>query len=868
MRRIITALACLCIALEGFAIPAKPGFRSYTQPDGTTLVLEQRGDEWGSWFVDKSGNKYTIDNQGCFQQISDAAQRRISRRSSALREQAGIWRRSMDYSDMTHGTRHIPVILVEFQDVQFKIDNPLLNFNALLNESGYNGYNGLGATGSVKDFYLDNSHGAFEPVFDVFGPVKLDNDISYYGEQVLNDDEEKTVKLQDKQPQLALYDACLKLDDIVDFSKYDYDNDGFVDMALFYYAGGSQAEGWPPQHIWPHSWSLQSPDTPAEVRAHQFDGKRLGNYFCTAELKGAGESATMCSIGPTCHEFGHSLGLPDFYDADYEENGENEGLYVFSTMCSGPYNDFSRTPPYFNAEERIMLGWMEKSDVRPIKVGDNTLPFIDENVALITYASADGEYFLYEKRGGAGNKWDKALPEGLVVYQVDKSPDHIIYDTTTAESIWNTNNINNYGGHPCFRLVPPNDQNATDYAHTRIDYSDLVFPGYYGIDTYCAMDWDSNESDMWLSDIRVSGNEVLFTAHSNSTTKYIEGTVLDTSSKPIQGVTVSLNAYSEDMPGGASGIVIKKLMSAGAQTAVTDADGKFSFEIVSDSPVNYTVSVEKDGYIGQSATLEVVRKINRVVFALRKMWEFGITDNFLFWDYDPKNENLRWVGSEGQTSLMLAEKCSREVWGAYEGLIIKSVMFFTGLDADAYYFFLDSQDGISSVKAPSIDKMNYTSFDLPEGGKRIPSGDFYIGVAVANAHHEQYAYPLVGAAGVGCYWSSFKLSGHGSWEFLDGCDVPLQITLYDESYVPDITDMGYPIIDIPSGSFKTGHKIELKLKVAPGVAVTSVSWTFDGIDYSDASTITLQNSGWHTITATVTYKDGSREIIEREVEVK
>jgi hypothetical protein len=152
---------------------------------------------------------------------------------------------------------------------------------------------------------------------------------------------------------------------------------------------------------------------------------------------------------------------------------------------------------------------------------------------------------------------------------------------------------------------------------------------------------------------------------------------------------------------------------------------------------------------------------------------------------------------------------------------------------------------------------------------RIPSGDFYIGFAVENKHpNAQYNYPMVAAAGVGCYSSSLNLSGHGSWEVMNDCDVPLKITLYDESYVPDIADMGYPYIDIAPGSFNTGDKVNLILKVAPGVSVKFVSWTFDGKVCSDGSPVTLLNAGWHTIIATVTYKDGSKEIIEREVEVK
>ncbi len=58
MKRLLTTIAALSIiALSAYAIPAKPGFRSYTQPDGRTLVLEQKGDEFGSWFQDKQGTQ-------------------------------------------------------------------------------------------------------------------------------------------------------------------------------------------------------------------------------------------------------------------------------------------------------------------------------------------------------------------------------------------------------------------------------------------------------------------------------------------------------------------------------------------------------------------------------------------------------------------------------------------------------------------------------------------------------------------------------------------------------------------------------------------------------------------------------------------
>ena len=231
----ILAIAMLALWTLGMqAMPAKPGFRTYTQPDGKTLTLQLKGDEWGSWFETASGVRYTMDSKGYFHQMSEAAAKRTME-AMALKRRTANGLRDVPFKDMTHGTRHIPVVLVQFSDVKFKIDNPVESFNALLNEKGYNGYKNSGATGSVKDYYLDNSHGAFDPVFDVLPVATLSQPIAYYGAQVLNED--GSVKANDKQPEIALYDACLILDRSVDFSQYDYNKDGLIDMVLFYYAG-------------------------------------------------------------------------------------------------------------------------------------------------------------------------------------------------------------------------------------------------------------------------------------------------------------------------------------------------------------------------------------------------------------------------------------------------------------------------------------------------------------------------------------------------------------------------------------------------------------------------------------------------------
>lgn len=857
-RRLLALIAFAFIAFTANAVPAKPGFRTFTQPDGKSLLLEQRGDEWGSWFTDKSGGRYIMDGKGYFHPITDNQLHRIRANAQRRRTRANS---ILPAADKTHGTRHILVVLVQFSDLKFRIDNPLASFDALLNESGYNGYGGAGATGSVRDFYLDNSHGAFDPMFDVYGPVTLDNPIKYYGEQILNAD--GTVNDEDKQPELALYDACLKIDEYVDFSQYDSDADGFVDMILYYFAGGSQAEGWPADNIWPHAWSMRS-SVSKEARDHLFDGKKLANYFCTSELKGSPSLSSMCSIGVTCHEFGHSLGLPDFYDTDYDINGSNEALYIFSTMGDGAYNDLSRTPPYFNAEERIILGWMDKGDVKPIADGENSLPFIDGNVALRSEATSEGEYFLYEKRGGTGNKWDSFLPEGLVVYHVDKSPSHLVGGGYTAEGIWKTNNINCYGGHPCFYVIPPIAPEATDHGNEKVDYSDLVFPGFYGIKSFTPpADWDGNESELRLTNIRLSGDQVLFTATFDSDGRLLDGTVRNTAGNPLEGVTVSLNPYADASVSGM--VTIRKLLSNGAQETVTGPDGKFSFEIASDAPIDYTLSAAMEGYVGQSVTLKITKKVSTVDFSLRSVGEFGSSLEFPFYDVNPEMR-FNGVGELKDKSMMAAAKCTRNVWGAYEGLLVKKVQFPTYFGADAYYFILDSQDGISVAKSPVIDEKRLVSFDISDKGIHIPSGDFHIGYAVENVVDNTFNCLMALAPGVGCYTSSFTLDGHGSWDYQSGYDVPLVITLSDESYVLGLPDIGYPYIDIAAGAFHSGDKVQFILATSPDLFIASVSWTFDETSVPDGTTVELQK-GWHTACVTIEYKDGQKDIIEREIEV-
>lgn len=493
---VIAFMACIS-AVSLLAVPAKPGTFRYVQPDGSVIELILHGDEFCHWLTDASGRLVEKDVAGYYRESS----RDISamRTEGLRRRQLSISKRSKYDPNMTHGERHILVVLVNFTDVKFSVNDPQTAFTNLLNEKGYSAN---GGTGSVRDFYVDNSDGQFLPIFDVYGPVDLDYDMEYYGGN--------TSGGNDSRPEIALFHACKKLDESVDFSQYDSDNDGFVDMALFYYAGYNEAEHGPEDSIWPHQWNLQlSSDKTA--RTTKFDGVKLANYFCTSELKGS-SGKKMCGIGTTTHEFAHSLGLPDFYDTDYSTNGQAGGLYSFSLMDSGSYNNDGRTPPYFGVVERAMLGWTEDPGYI-YETRQYTLPSVTSNAGFRIATNNSGETFVLECRDG--QNWDKYIPEGLLIYHQDMSQNEIKGSsfTATAADLWeyweSYNYINGNGSHPCFYLIPSANPKSLNYNGPE---DAIIFPGRYNVTEYVPIDWNKEEALATISDIAYSGGVVTFNA--------------------------------------------------------------------------------------------------------------------------------------------------------------------------------------------------------------------------------------------------------------------------------------------------------------------------------------------------------------------
>ena len=513
--KILLAFGLLaCAATAAYAVRAYPYPITVTQPDGTTLTIQIHGDEFLNWTTaggrlveqgpdgfyyyasfnsdgTKSLSKTRVSTNSIAYSFSKESSNSIRPPQAAIAA-AQIKRTiaKVGNTDLATGSNNFLVMLIEAQDVRFTVPNANEAFRRMLNEEDYSDN---GADGSAYDYYYENSGGKFNPTFDVVGPITVKGNMSEYGDGGNND-----------RADYMLVEACQIADQTVDFSQYDHDGDGVIDNVFFFFAGDNAAEnGRDPNTIWPHQWVVYRPN-----QGSGFDGKTLYSYACTSEYNGHG---VMAGIGTFCHEFGHVIGLPDFYDADYEKNGNAAGPGTLSLMASGSYNNNGCTPPYLSGFERSMLGWLDLTEWE--ESGTKTLKPVHENEAYMTPTATDGEFYVYEYRDGTG--WDQYIgATGVAIYHVDRSAQYL--------SRWESNQVNNYEDHECYDLIESSGNKWASFN------SDKLYPGstnnreFSSTSVPAAEDWKGNPTGFNLTNITDNG--------SNATLMLINlsgGTVID-----------------------------------------------------------------------------------------------------------------------------------------------------------------------------------------------------------------------------------------------------------------------------------------------------------------------------------------------------
>lgn len=518
----------LCSIPAAYAIMANPNPITITQPDGSQLTIRLHGDESFHYTTTQDGylirkdvdgyfKYYDFQNKKLTQQVATNADYRTAQEAKFLSTLAPAkkWHNQMvqeatiirkaprvtapGATRLHNGVQRAAkeevaesqylVILVGFSDRPFTFTNH--DFDIWLNQKGYSVN---GGTGSVKDYYRDNSMGQFVPHFTVLGPYTLPYSQLYYA-----GNSEETG--EDTNPRAMIVDACniaKQNNPDLDFSIFDNNKDGYMDNVNVVYAGYSEASTGNGDDMWPHSWTL-------DEFSLTIDNTIINAYGCSAEFVGA-SGEMMDGIGTFAHEFGHVLGLKDTYDTDQYTDGYGVDPGDYSMFASGSYNNDSRTPPYLMTFERSQMGWCNPIELN--EAADISLNSLGENIAYYINAQPNRaagtghEWFVLENRQKTG--WDAYIPaHGLLIYHYD-------YTDEMVKEYWSFNAPNNNSRHRCIYIKPAD---GIDDTNTR---NGDTYPGRAGntqftdFTTPNAINWAGEPTNTPITNIREEDGVIYF----------------------------------------------------------------------------------------------------------------------------------------------------------------------------------------------------------------------------------------------------------------------------------------------------------------------------------------------------------------------
>ncbi len=405
--------------------------RTFRQPDGTQLQCFLTGDEFHRRLHDAEGytiirnpatgyfvyaDRATADRQGDDSRylplfpsslvagVADPAAAGLESGldfvpEPARREQAQRRRLVLDEScrTPTTGTFNNLIVFIRFSD-QASISEPFSFFDGIVN----------GGSGNTQNVYYDEvSDGQLDVQTDFYPEPAGETVNAYVDPQVRDyyrpyDPVDNPVGYADGDERKLREHTLLR--DAVDFAEsqipvspnLDMDGDGQVDNVNFVIQGDANSG-----ILWPHWWVLDTYTVEINgLRVWEYDINLVGYY----------------ETGVLCHEFGHTLGLPDLYI--YEDNPFGHSpVSVWDIMAST-----ADPPQHMSAYQKWhYLGWT--ADYPELTVDGtyslyplSTQPF--EGFRIPSPYSGT-EYFAVEYRRDEGT-FESSLPgSGLIVHRIN-----------------------------------------------------------------------------------------------------------------------------------------------------------------------------------------------------------------------------------------------------------------------------------------------------------------------------------------------------------------------------------------------------------------------------------------------------------------
>ena len=499
MKKILLSITFALMGIvSGFAAKAHSALTTITQSDGSQLTIRLHGDEHFSWYstaddvllvqvgsnyyvaqveedgtlkatpqlAHNAGERGTVEEQVINNQNKEKFLNLLKAEPQALAKPIG--KVTPAYFPHT-GSPKALVILVEFQDVKFKTSDPVATFTHYLKGAegeaapeANNAYvtKGMVNYGSVSQYFNDMSQGKFTPQFDIVGPVTVSKNSAYYGGNA--------GKATDVNLAQMIAEACKGVSDKVNFADYDQNNDGYVDLVYVIYAGYSESiNGNSSDCLWPKSGTNAFYE-PGTNNLLKLNGKRICRYGINNELNATPTVVNnqfngmplLNGIGLFCHEFSHTMGLPDLYPTVEASRVDNQNPEYWDLMDGGEYTYSGYFPTPYSPWEMDVMGW-----TAPFELGDEA-----KQVNLYSYANSrtaykingeNDEYLLIQNIQTEG--WwrgiAKAFKTGMLVWRID-------YPYTTVSL---DNRLNNEKGKPNVMIVPADGYVISAYNKQRTD---------------------------------------------------------------------------------------------------------------------------------------------------------------------------------------------------------------------------------------------------------------------------------------------------------------------------------------------------------------------------------------------------------------
>lgn len=490
MKKTLLSIAFALMGITSiFAAKARPGITNVIQSDGSQLSIRLNGDENCHWYSTSDGvllvqvgaNYYIaqVEENGTLKatpQLAHNASERGERELNVIAQQdkekffnvisedTQVLAKPIGSTNPAYfphiGSPKALVILVQFQDVKFKTADPVATFTHYLKGEGESAPEANSAYtsqmtnyGSVLQYFHDMSGGLFTPQFDIVGPVTVSKNSAYYGSNTNGKTDTHFTEM--------IAEACIEVvSDKVNFAEYDQNNDGYVDLVYIIYAGyGENFQGNSADCLWPKAGTANfyAPDNTQQLLT--LNGKRICRYGINNEINatssdlGKDGKPFLNGIGLFCHEFTHTMGIPDLYPTVEASRVDNQNPEYWDLMDGGEYTYNGYCPTPYSPWEMDVMGW-----TIPTELGEEA-----KQVRLNSYANdrtaykinGDNDEYLLLQNVQKEGWWRYLFGHGLLVWRINYP-----FETVSLEY-----KLNNTKGKPNVMIVPADGYVISDYNH-------------------------------------------------------------------------------------------------------------------------------------------------------------------------------------------------------------------------------------------------------------------------------------------------------------------------------------------------------------------------------------------------------------------